>query len=49
MRHTLTAQQIETFNTDGYIVIRQLIPRDMLDELSVDYDRATRGELDVPE
>ena len=49
MKHTLTNQQIETFNTDGYIVIRQLIPRDMLDELTVDYDRATRGELDVPE
>ena len=47
MRHTLTAQQIETFNTDGYIVIRQLIPRDMLVELSVDYDRATRGELNA--
>ncbi len=45
----LTSDQIEEFHDRGYIVIRQLISREMLEELTVDYDRATRGELDVPE
>ena len=45
----LNPDQIEEFQDRGYIVVRKLIPRDMLEELIVDYDRATRGELDVPE
>ncbi len=44
----LTQDQVDTFHRDGYVVVRQLIPKEMVVELVRDYDRAARGEFDVP-
>ena len=44
----LTQEQVDTFHRDGFVVVRQLIPSEMVAELPEDYDRATRDEFDVP-
>ena len=44
----LTQEQVDTFHRDGFVVVRQLIPSEMVAELAEDYDRATRDEFDVP-
>ena len=43
----LTAGEIAQFRDDGYVVLREFIPADMLAELREGYDAATRGECDV--
>ena len=43
----LTAAEIAQFRDDGFVVLREFIPADMLAELREGYDAATRGECDV--
>ena len=43
----LTEEQLAQFHADGFVVLREFIPQDMLAELREGYDAATRGELDV--
>jgi len=42
----LTDEQVETFHDQGFVVCRQLIPLDMVEELRTGYDAATRGEIE---
>ena len=48
MERILTQEQVDAFHREGFVVVRQLIPAEMVEELAEGYDRATRGELDVP-
>ena len=43
----LAQEQVDIFHRDGFVVVRQLIPEEMVAELARDYDRATRDEFDV--
>ncbi len=43
----LTAAQVAQFEEDGFVVVRQLLSPEMVTDLCVGYDAATRGELDV--
>ncbi len=46
---TLNAEQIATYNRDGYLVIRDFITPAQVEELKADYDRAVSGEIPVPQ
>ena len=43
----LSPEQIDQFNEDGFVVLREFIPATMLAELREGYDAATRGEYDI--
>ena len=43
----LSQAQIAEFNDRGFVVIRQLIPLSMVEELIVGYDEAVNGQYDV--
>lgn len=43
--YLLTDAQVETFHHQGFVVCRQFIPLDMIEELRAGYDAATRGEI----
>ena len=43
----LTAEQVAQFHQDGFVLLREFIPQDMLKELRQGYDAATRDEFDV--
>lgn len=45
---TLTPEQIDCFNTQGFLVLRGLIPAEMVEELCRGYDEAVAGWYDVP-
>lgn len=40
-------KQIETFQTDGFLVIRNLLPMDQVDEINVGYQKAISGQIDA--
>jgi ectoine hydroxylase-related dioxygenase (phytanoyl-CoA dioxygenase family) len=44
----LTAQQIEEFHRNGFVIVPQLITPEEVQELLHDYERAVRGEIEVP-
>ncbi|MEM7538758.1 MAG: phytanoyl-CoA dioxygenase family protein [Chloroflexota bacterium] len=44
----LTAEQVNTFQTQGYIKIPNLITATQADEVRDDYDKALTGEIPVP-
>ena len=44
----LKPEQVDEFNTQGFVVLRQLIPGDMVDELREGYDEAVANRYDVP-
>ena len=44
---TLSEAQIAEFHERGFVHLREFIPHEMLVELRVGYDAATRGEYDV--
>ena len=44
----LTQEQIEEFKSQGFVVLRGLIPGDLIDELRIGYDEAVGGQYDVP-
>ena len=44
----LSASQVSAFRRDGFVVVRGLIAW-QVSELLADYDRALRGEIEVPE
>ena len=43
----LTRKHIENFRTDGFLVIRNLLPEDQVDEINVGYQKAISGQIDV--
>ena len=43
----LTEEQVVRFHQDGFVLLREFIPQDMLEELRQGYDAATRGEFDI--
>ena len=43
----LTRKQIEIFRTDGFLVIRNLLPIDQVDEINVGYQQAISGQIDA--
>ena len=43
----LTKADIDEFHDRGFVVVRQLIPKTMIDELIVGYDEAVQGKYDV--
>ena len=43
----LTRRHIEIFRTDGFLVIRNLLPVDQVDEINVGYQKAISGKIDV--
>ena len=43
----LSPEDIDQFNEDGFVVLREFIPATMLAELREGYDAATRGEYDI--
>ena len=44
--HLLSDEQVEIFHDQGFVVCRGFIPLDMVEELRVGYDAATRGEIE---
>ena len=44
----LTEKQIQDFNRDGFVVVKRLIGREEVDQLVSDYDKALKGEINVP-
>ena len=45
---SLSQSQVEEFRRDGFVVVRGLIGAGQVSELLADYDRALRGEIEVP-
>ena len=45
---TLTQDQLDAFERDGFVIVRRLVPRDVIDELAPGYDQAVRGEITEP-
>jgi len=45
--YLLTNDHVETFHEQGFVVCRQFIPLDMVEELRLGYDAATRGEIEA--
>ena len=43
----LMGKQIETFQTDGFLVIRNLLLMDQVDEINVGYQKAISGQIDA--
>ena len=46
-KYLLSAEQVESFHEQGFVVCRQFIPPAMVEELRRGYDAATRGEVDA--
>ena len=44
--HLLSDEQVEIFHDQGFVVCRGFIPLDMVEELRVGYDAATRGDIE---
>lgn len=45
----LTPEMIEEFHAKGYLKVKGLISPDQVEDLKVDYERAVRGEITVPQ
>ncbi len=43
----VSEEEKQRFLNEGFLVIRKLIPEEVIEELRVGYDKATRGEVDV--
>ena len=44
----LSEQQIQEFQRDGYIIVKNMITPEQVQELRSDYEKAIRGEIQVP-